>query len=233
MDEAAYWKESCFMTLTFNDECLPLDGSLSKEVVQKYVKRVRKNTGKELKYYLCGEYGERNMRPHYHVIFFGLGHKDKKILDESWSFGFTYFRPLCFEVAQYVAAYVQKKLNGEMAKEVYGERIAPFSLMSKGLGKRWALDNIEYLNKYKCITIKGKPVGIPRYYTKVAPIDLGLLDDFWADGIAVTRANEAVLKKAAKWDALGNPEDRWKLEKAKREQDDETLREKVSRRKRK
>ena len=30
----------------------------------------------------------------------------------------------------------------------------------------------------------------------------------------MTRANEAVLKKAAKWDALGNPEDRWKLEKA-------------------
>ena len=47
MDEAAYWKESCFMTLTFNDECLPLDGSLSKEVIQKYVKRVRKNTDKE------------------------------------------------------------------------------------------------------------------------------------------------------------------------------------------
>ena len=46
----------------------------------------------------------------------------------------------------------------------------------------------------------------------------------------MTRANEAVLKKAAKWDALGNPEDRWKLEKAKR-QDEETLKEKVSRRK--
>ena len=58
----------------------------------------------------------KNMRPHYHVIFFGLGRKDKKVLDESWGFGFTYFRPLCFEVALYVAAYVQKKLNGEMAK---------------------------------------------------------------------------------------------------------------------
>ena len=22
-----------------------------------------------MKYYLCGEYGESNMRPHYHVIF--------------------------------------------------------------------------------------------------------------------------------------------------------------------
>ena len=185
-----------------------------------------------MKYYLCGEYGERNMRPHYHVIFLAWVIRTKK----SWTkAGVLVLRIFvhCVLVAQYVAAYVQKKLNGEMAKEVYGERIAPFSLMSKGLGKRWALDNIEYLNKYKCITIKGKPVGIPRYYTKVAPIDLGLLDDFWADGIAVTRANEAVLKKAAKWDALGNPEDRWKLEKAKREQDDETLREKVSRRKRK
>ena len=39
-------EESCFMTLTFNNECLPLDGSLSKEVIQKYVKRVRKNTDK-------------------------------------------------------------------------------------------------------------------------------------------------------------------------------------------
>ena len=49
----------------------------------------------------------------------------------------------------------------------------------------------------------------------------------------MTRANEAVLKKAAKWDALGNPEDRWKLEKAKRSKMKKTLKEKVSRRKRK
>ena len=80
MDEAAYWKESCFMTLTFNNECLPLDGSLSKEVIQKYVKRVRKNTDK-MKYYLCGEYGESNMRPHYHVIFLAWVVRTKK----SWT----------------------------------------------------------------------------------------------------------------------------------------------------
>ena len=37
-DEASYYKTNTFLTLTYNDENLPKDGSLSKEEVQKYLK---------------------------------------------------------------------------------------------------------------------------------------------------------------------------------------------------
>ena len=38
LDEASYYKTNTFLTLTYNDENLPKDGSLSKEEVQKYLK---------------------------------------------------------------------------------------------------------------------------------------------------------------------------------------------------
>ena len=73
---------------------------------------------------------------------------------------------------------------------------------------------------------EGKPVGIPRYYTKVVDIDLGLFPGFWDDGIAVTRANEKVLERVA-WLEQNVPlEDEWKLVQAKRRQDELTLEQK-------
>ena len=65
------------------------------------------------------------------------------------------------ETVRYVTAYVQKKLSGKKAKEVYGDKLPPFNLMSKGIGKRWANENAEYLNRYKCITVKGSLLAFP------------------------------------------------------------------------
>ena len=36
--------------------------------------------------------------------------------------------------------------------------------MSKGIGKRWANENAEYLNRYKCITVKGSLLAFPLLY---------------------------------------------------------------------
>ena len=50
LDEASYYKTNTFLTLTYNDENLPKDGSLSKEEVQKYLKRLRERLdGREIK----------------------------------------------------------------------------------------------------------------------------------------------------------------------------------------
>ena len=235
LDEASYYKTNTFLTLTYNDENLPKDGSLSKEEVQKYLKRLRERLdGREIKFYAAGEYGEENGRPHYHLILMNVGmKKDFNEMDKAWNKGFVYVRPVVPETVRYVTAYVQKKLSGPKAKEAYGDKLPPFNLMSKGIGKRWANENAEYLNRYKCITVKGKPVGIPRYYTKVVDIDLGLFPGFWDDGIAVTRANEKVLERVA-WLEQNVPlEDEWKLVQAKRRQDELTLEQKVSMKKRK
>ena len=80
--------------------------------------------------------------------------------------GFIYVRPVTAETVRYVTAYVQKNLMALRPRRYTGASRFSFNLMSKSIGKRWALDNKDYLNKYKGITIKGKKVGIPRYYTK-------------------------------------------------------------------
>jgi hypothetical protein len=72
---------------------------------------------------------------------------------------------------------VLKKYSNDMAVEVYTSkgREVPFRLMSLGLGKQFALDNQRYLVEKLGCTIRGKEVGLPRYYRKLLDIDKELL----------------------------------------------------------
>ena len=72
MNELAYHKDACFLTLTYDDEHLPEDKSLSKRDFQLFMKRFRKDFGLPVRFFACGEYGKKTFRPHYHVIFFGV-----------------------------------------------------------------------------------------------------------------------------------------------------------------
>jgi hypothetical protein len=89
--EAAYWEEfhneySWFVTLTYDDNHLPYCGTLCKDDIQNFFKRLRWHFGAEkLRYYVVGEYGATCphheiencpqcgslQRPHYHAIIFG------------------------------------------------------------------------------------------------------------------------------------------------------------------
>lgn len=192
MHEMAYHDEAVFITLTYSDENLPLDMSLNKEVFKRFMKRLRKWAvshyeeklktpdpegsvlmGSYLKYFACGEYGEKYGRPHYHLILFGIGFDDLKyykvgknyasrVLESIWSYGFNVIGSVTYDSARYVADYIQKDDRSEM----YDGRLPPFSLKSKGLGLFYAEDNKEQIIQNNGITIKGKEVGIPRYYQK-------------------------------------------------------------------
>ncbi|QCS36238.1 replication initiator protein [Capybara microvirus Cap1_SP_168] len=82
MAELPYHHEAWFLTLTYNDLCLPShiverDGklvethSLVKKHFQDFMKRLRRRfPDGSIKYYCCGEYGSKSMRPHYHAILF-------------------------------------------------------------------------------------------------------------------------------------------------------------------
>ena len=85
LHEASYYKANTFLTLTYSDDYLPDDGSLSIEEVQLYVKRLRaRMNGREIKYYAAGEYGDENKRPHYHLIVMNVGmKKDFDVMDKS------------------------------------------------------------------------------------------------------------------------------------------------------
>ena len=96
MHELKDWDSACFLTLTYDEEHLPKDGSLDKQDLQKFFKRLRFNLGgRKIKYFACGEYGEQYGRPHYHIIVFGLnGQTELDIIQKSWLFGFVGCIPL-------------------------------------------------------------------------------------------------------------------------------------------
>ena len=181
MNELMYWNnEAVFITLTYDDEHLPSDYGLHKDDLQKFFKRLRKDLDTKIKYYACGEYGDRFGRPHFHAIIFGLPYSQhgRQLIKDNWLFcdsqRFDYdsrshkergFAPVSPDDIRYVCGYVQKKYNGEKAKEVYGDRLPPFSVCSRGLGLQFAKDNRDRIADGK-ITFRGHPVSIPRYYLK-------------------------------------------------------------------
>lgn len=59
--------------------------TLSKSHLQKFFKRLRKNTGVKFQYFACGEYGSCYSRPHYHVIIWSNYLISKDDIQDSWS----------------------------------------------------------------------------------------------------------------------------------------------------
>jgi len=180
MHEMEFHEDNIFITLTYNDESIPENGSLKKKHLQDFFKRLRKRLAREdrkIRIFGCGEYGDKTDRPHYHAIIFGmsLAESDKKMIMDSWpwcdwnrsivkgSFGLAEHDSI-----SYVAGYIQKKLNGEEAKKEYADkkRESVLSLISPGLGR-------DYVDRYKdrildngCITLRGASLALPRYYLK-------------------------------------------------------------------
>ena len=122
--EAKSHKNNMFLTLTYDDAHLPKDGSLHYEHFQLFMKRMRKyfmsRFGQQLRFFMCGEYGDKLGRPHYHAIIFGVTFVDKKLwsirrgnnlyrsatLEKLWPFGFSSIGAVNFETAAYVARKV-------------------------------------------------------------------------------------------------------------------------------
>ena len=77
--EAKMHDKNCFITLTYNDDNLPQDLSLHKEDFVKFMKRLRKNTGEKIRFYMAGEYGSLYQRPHYHACLFGYRPDDLQL----------------------------------------------------------------------------------------------------------------------------------------------------------
>lgn len=115
---------SYFITLTYNDKCLPSDG-VSKSDIQKFFKRFRINLkrhlnySKPLRYALFSEYGNEHGRAHYHFILFGFNPLDVKIpiyalqdvLQDSWKFGFIHVKACHSNSFRYLSKYLLKKKN--------------------------------------------------------------------------------------------------------------------------
>jgi hypothetical protein len=162
MHEQQMHDESCFLTLTYDDNNLPRRmgvPTLYKKDMTDFMKRLRRRTGLEIRYFQCGEYGEDMERPHHHVCLFGYDFPDRKMfsyskkgspqyeseeLSKLWNMGYCLIGELNFESAAYVARYCTKIMNGDKAVEHYQGRTPEYATMSRnpGLGEKW-------YNKYK------------------------------------------------------------------------------------
>jgi hypothetical protein len=125
--EASLHEQNCFITLTYNAENLPPDGGLRKRDFVKFMRKLRKAIPVKIKFYMCGEYGEKN-RPHYHAIIFGYNFPDwvklpqksksghdlftSPKLEQIWGKGFVQIGDVSYESAAYVARYIMKKQTG-------------------------------------------------------------------------------------------------------------------------
>lgn len=183
MHETQNHEISSFVTLTYNDENLPVGETLVKKDVQKFFKRLRKYLEpQKIKYYVAGEYGETTRRPHYHAVIFGYWPTDSKLirsvgeanlytspkLEKIWKKGFVSFGAVTFESACYTASYVTKKITGKPAKDYYQGREPEFALMS-----RRPPIGAEYYEKYKdeiwrgdSIIMRGQEMRPPMSYTR-------------------------------------------------------------------
>lgn len=200
VNEASLYENNMFITLTFNDEHVDKTGSLVKEDFQKFMKRLRKSyrgdqvvkneKGEDtypIRYFHCGEYGEKLERPHHHACIFNFEFKDKvlwdtrngvrlfrsKCLERLWSYGYSTIGEVTFDSAAYVARYITKKINGLRSDAHYGGRLPEYTTMSRrpGIGKDWfnkfgtdVYDKDEIAVRRGGRIYVGKP---PKYYDKL------------------------------------------------------------------
>lgn len=186
MLEAAEHDKNSFVTLTYNDECIPEGGSLRPSDLSRFFKRFRKSIHPlKIRYFGVGEYGDKSQRPHYHVALFGYpqcdhgvtrGHRDYccptcERVQRDWSLGDVYSGGLEEQSAAYIAGYVTKKLTKRGDERLNG-REPEFARMSlrPGIGAGAAdeiastlithrLDTAEYLPTRLSHGVKKYPVG--------------------------------------------------------------------------
>lgn len=133
MMENYYHDRSVFLTLTFADEHLPNPPFVSKRDLQLFFKRFRKLVSpRKIRYYACGEYGEKRGRPHYHAILFNVSFEDLHYVEQAWPFGRVQLDRVEAGSIAYVAGYVSKKFIHSKEFEVTGEvKEKEFALMSR------------------------------------------------------------------------------------------------------
>lgn len=198
MHEAACHEANCFLTLTYSAEHLPPAGSLHYRDYQLFFKRLRKAVNGRrrgaarvpLRFFMCGEYGSENSRPHYHALVFGWRPADLVVLSSSagtftsawlekvWGLGQVVVGDVTFQSASYVARYIFDKQDGELSSKYdvgvdldSGEivrKVPEFCQASRrpAIGLSWFERFAEECVSSDSVVMDGKEFKLPRYYDK-------------------------------------------------------------------
>lgn len=189
--ESLLHEESCFVTLTYDQDHVPRDGSLRKRDWQLFAKRLRRLCG-PFRFFAAGEYGSLNRRPHYHALLFGMSFRKERIelasgrwtsptLMERWGQGQVDVGDVSPKSAAYVASYSVKKQRDLVSRErltrydgetgEYWEVAPEFVLMSRrpGLGSDWIARFKSDVYPADEVVIEGTRDRPPRFYDSRLP----------------------------------------------------------------
>lgn len=185
MHEASLYDDNQFVTLTYRDN----PTTLVPRDLQLFLKRLRKV--QPFRFYGCGEYGDRNSRPHYHLLLFNFPCHDRYAwrksntgfqlyrspgLEQVWGLGNVEVGDVSFESAAYCARYAMKKYTGSDAGKVReildvetGEvvtRAHEFARMSlrPGIGFEWYSRFSGDMYPRGFVVSRGQKCKIPKYY---------------------------------------------------------------------
>lgn len=174
---------SAFLTLTYDNKYLPISENgfptLDKKHHQLFIKRLRKTIKTHfneealapIKYYSCGEYGTKTLRPHYHSVMFNLPQsfiENPDLVTRDWQLGNTMVAICNTATIGYVTKYINKTIFTEGTLSDQDDRQKEFSLMSKGLGENYLTEPRygyykKLLTPYLVIE-NGEKRSMPRYY---------------------------------------------------------------------
>lgn len=217
--EAMQYEHNYFVTLTYDEEHLPVSekswidedtgeyfegiysASLEKSVLQKFLKDLRRYYDyhfnfQGIRFFACGEYGPKSMRPHYHLILFNCPIPDLKyeisnsmgnryysseIFNSVWhNQGFVTIGECNFSTCSYVARYMLKKQKGVEATKNYGRLglVPPFTLCSRdpGIARSYYDSNSNKIYEYDSLIItnsKGVATKVkpPSYFDRLYDIE--------------------------------------------------------------
>lgn len=160
MLESAFTKHTYFITLTYDEDNIPMcieekNGVFSqhpcfdKKQVVNFFKRLRKNYGISFRKFLTCEYGKLGNRPHYHILIWldndiGLTHF-KKMIESTWPFGFVQVSMSSDARIAYAAKYALKDDYRTLSIDKHSPR-KPFRLFSSrpGIGS----SALPFINDY-------------------------------------------------------------------------------------
>lgn len=168
---------SCyFVTLTYDDLHVPtanLNGALvnvlCKRDFQLWMKRFRKTSDTKIRFFACGEYGTRTLRPHYHVILFNYSLRSDlyRALSDTWQNGFFTSSKVQPAHIEYVAKY--STMLSDLPKSLRSKEYRPFSLQSRrpAIGANYLTPEIVKYHRETLsttVTRNGVKSSLPRYY---------------------------------------------------------------------
>lgn len=216
LDYSRHWADRCmmelqshessyFVTLTYDDFHLPTTeyispitgeicdiNTLRKEDLRIFIRHLRQHTGQKIRFFASGEYGTHSLRPHFHIILFGLKLDDlvrisqnnlgqpyysSPTISRAWCDsdgiprGFVTVGEVTYESCAYTARYVMKKAGKDNSLFTDKGMEPEFTSMSTHPGIAYDYysshqDMFDFGTIHYSTPDGGKSCSIPRYFKK-------------------------------------------------------------------